>query len=365
MLSMEPSIKRGLTFWDRALLPWDEFHERIGTIRTAMRAAGLEALVVSGNMYEDAALLYLVGGNVDGTMVLTLEGEPSIFTVSGSRESFFLRELTWMQDVSYRGALVGEAVRKALHERGVTGGRVGTAGLQVLAARPYHDLIEALARYELHDFNAKLADIRRRMRPRERTAMARARSITAKAVAAAERVFAEGASNAAAVIEAERVARLEGAWDYRALANIGADELRPLEQPSDERREPLLLWVATRYQGYWADQAAGLSSAEGDNSRKAVAAMTAVAQPGVTAGAVAEAGLDALPEEARRCALAYGLGRGIGIELNGWPVIAHSSDDVLTEGTLLSFHVFAGGPGRPSLASALVEVRAGGAVPFG
>src|SRR5262249_22182583 len=151
-------------------------------------------------MYEDAALIYLVGGNVDGTMVLTLDSEPSIFTVSGSRESFFLRELTWMQDVSHRGALIGEAVRKALHERGVRDGRVGTAGLQVLAARPYRDLIGALEGYELHDFNAPLAGIRRRMRPRERAALAMARGITEKAVAAAERAFAEGASNAAAMI---------------------------------------------------------------------------------------------------------------------------------------------------------------------
>ena len=360
MLAQEPSIKRGLTFWDRSLMPRDEFDERLRLVRAAMRDAGLEALVVSGNMYEDAALIHLVGGNVDGTMVLPLEGEPCIFTVSGSRESFFLRELTWMTDVSHRGALVGGAVREALGRYGIEKGRIGTAGLQVLTARQHADLTGALDGFGLVDFSAELFDIRRDPRPRERMAVDRARAIVAKAVAAAERVFADGGSNAAAVVEAERVARIEGAWDFRALANLEGDGLQPLEQASDERREPLLLWAAARYQGYWADQVASDGSS-GNEAASAVKAMIEAARAGAAAGAVADAGLSKLAEASRRSALAHGLGRGIGIELNGWPDIVPGSPERLREGTLLSFHVFAAGEATPSFASAMVEVGAGAA----
>ena len=359
MLAQEPSIKRGLTFWDRALMPRDEFDERLRLVRAAMRDAGLSALVISGNMYEDAALLYLVGGNVDGTMVLPLEGEPCIFTVSGSRESFFLRELTWMTDVSHRGALVGGAVRKALGRYGLDEGRIGTAGLQVLTARQYVDLIGALVDFELVDFSTRLFEIRRDLRPRERAAVERARAIVGKAVAAAEQIFGDGGSNAAAVIEAERVARLQGAWDFRALANLEDEGLQPLELPSDVRREPLLLWAAARYQGYWADQVSSNGSSANGEAALAVDVMTEAAKAGATAGEVADAGLSKLSQASRRSALAYGLGRGIGIELNGWPDIVPGSQERLREGTLLSFHVFAAGKGTTSFASAMVEVGAG------
>lgn len=364
MLAQEPSIKRGLTFWDRALMPRDEFDERVRLVRAAMREAGLQALILSGNMYEDAALIYLVGGNVDGTMVLPLEGEPCIFTVSGSRESYFLRELTWMREVSHQGALVGTAVRKALDRNGIGDGRIGTAGLGVLTARQYSDLVNALDGFELVDFSAPLSGIRRNVRPRERGAIERARAIVAKAVAAAERVFAQGASNAAAVIEAERVARLEGAWDFRALANLEGDGLQPLELPSDERREPLLLWAAARYQGYWADCVAQAPSPAGSEAALAIAAMVSAAKAGATAGSVAEAGLSKLSEASRRSAVAYGLGRGIGIDLNGWPDIVPGSQERLTEGALLSFHVFAQNGNAPSFASTMVEVHAKAARPL-
>ncbi|MBF9235283.1 aminopeptidase P family N-terminal domain-containing protein [Microvirga alba] len=364
MLSMEPAIKRGLTFWDRALMPRDEFYERIRLVRAEMRRVGLDALIVSGNMYEDADLIYLVGGNVDGTLVLTADDDPVIFTVSGSRESFFLTELTWINDVSYQGALIGAAVRSALHARKVTSGRIGTVGLQVLASRPYQDLVQALAGYDLQDFTAALHKLRGQIRPREVAASRIALGMAEKAALAAERAFATGASNAAAVVEAERVARLEGAWDFRALANLDSDDLRPYERSSDNRRGPLLLWVATRYQGYWADRVVATAGGPNSEAATAIAAMTAAAHVGVSAQSVADAGLAVLSDESRRSALAYGLGHGIGIALNGSPKISPQSDERLTEGTLLSFRVFARGSEQPSFATALVQITPNGAVPL-
>ena len=40
----------------------------------------------------------------------------------------------------------------------------------------------------------------------------------------------------------------------RILANLDGEELRPFERHSDRRRETLLMWIATRYQGYWAER---------------------------------------------------------------------------------------------------------------
>jgi Xaa-Pro aminopeptidase len=363
MLSMEPSIKRGLTFWDRALMPRDEFFERIVLVRREMRRMELGALIVSGNMYEDADLLYLTGGNVDGTLVLTADDDPVIFTVSGSRESFFLRDLTWINDVSYQGALIGPAVRNALHARNVTSGRIGTVGLQVLAGFPYQDLMQGLAGYDVQDFTANMQALRRRLRPREVMASQIALGITEKAACAADQAFAAGASNAAAAVEAERVARLEGAWDVRVLGNFYTDDLRPYERWSEDRRGQLLLWVATRYQGYWADRVVASAGGPDSEATRAVAAMTSAARAGVAASSVAEAGLSQLSAESRRSTLAYGLGQEIGIALNGTLEVSLRTEDLLTDGTLLSLRVFACGGKQPSFATALVQIGRAGAAP--
>jgi Xaa-Pro aminopeptidase len=355
---MEPSIKRGLTFWDRALMPWDEFHDRVRIIREAMRRDGLQALVVSGNMYDDADLVYIVGGPVDGTLVLTLDGDPSIFTASGSREGFFMRELTWVPNLAYRGPLVGRAVAETLDAAGVASGRIGHAGLQVLTSRPYDDLVRALDGYELCDFSQSLAEIRAVPRPREMTAVRLSYAIAREAAAAGERVFAAGGSNAAALVEAERVARREGAWDVRTLANIESDHLRPFEHSSPDRR-PLRLWVAARYQGYWADCTISHGSGPESEAHRALAAMIAAARPDVPARVVADAGLSAMSEASRQGALSYGLGQGIGLRLNGAPTIDPSSPDTLRAGMLLSFCVFA----PEAIASAIVAVRPEGACP--
>jgi Xaa-Pro aminopeptidase len=367
MLSMEPAIKRGLTFWDRRLMPQDEYEERVRLIRDEMRREGLAALIVAGNMYEDAELLYVVGGNVDGVLVLPLEGEPAIFTDSGPRESFFLKHLTWIGDLSHRGALIGAAVREALAARGIAPhgsnpGRIGTAGLQVLTSRRHCDLVDALAGYAVEDAGPLLQKLRARPRPRERLAIRRALGIAETAAVAAERAFAAGGASATALIAAERAARLAGAWDFRALANLDSDELRPYEYASDDRRVPLLLWLAARYQGYWADRVVVSGAApQTAMAAAALAAMKQAARPGASAAAVAAAGLALLSPAARAVAIEYGLGGGIGSTLDQAPRIAPESMDRIEAGCVLSLRVFVREEAGAGFTGALVEIDETGA----
>ena len=361
MLSMEPSIKRGLTFWDRALMPRDEFEERVRLVRDAMKGRGHKALVVAGNMYEDADLAYLIGVGVDGVLVVTQDHDPVIFTASGSRESFFLRELTWITELSHRGALVGGAVREALAADGVVDGRIGLVGLQALSKAPYDDLVSALHDYDLEESDDMIAALRRRLRPREIAAIRISLGIAQAAAEAAMRIFAAGASNAAAVVEAERVARLRGAWDVRILANLDGDDLRPFERCSTARIEPLKLWIATRYQGYWAEAIAPHSRL--DDADRALTSMIEASRGGASAGDVARAGLAQLPDSACATALAYGLGGGVGAALACRPAITPDGVDLLCDGAVLSLRVFAPAASGAGFASRLVEVTAAGGRP--
>jgi hypothetical protein len=161
------------------------------------------------------------------------------------------------------------------------------------------------------------------------------------------------------------VARAEKARDVRVLASMGGPELRPWEGRLDGRHEPLRLWVAAQYQGYWAEAAATAPLPRDDAAGRAVRAMQAAVRAGVTAGAVAEAGVAALPPAAVEGALAYGLGGSIGLAHSEGLAIERGSSARIEAGTVLALRAHVGDAPQPSISSALVVVGADGATPLG
>jgi Xaa-Pro aminopeptidase len=365
VINMEPVLKRGYTAWDRALLPQDEFGERVRAVQAALREAGLGALVVLGNAYEYADFAYLAGSPTGGAVVVTPEGDPALITSSGGRELPFLSTLTWITAVTPSGGYgfggMGKSLRALLEERGVPPGPIGAVGTHLLPAAAYSGLVESLAGWEPREFDAALRALRARRRPREVAAVSTALGIATAAAAAAERAFAGGASNARALVEAERVARQHRARDFRALANIASDDLRPYEGLSDDRRAPLALWLAVEYQGYWAELAVTSPAPPASEAARAVEAMIRAARAGGEARDVARAALSALSPAGVESALAYGLGNGIGLALGEAPTITPTSDETLVESALLSLRALSRGAGTVSFASAIVQVGPDGA----
>ena len=229
---MEPSIKRGLTFWDHALMPFDEYEERVRLVRTGMHECGLRAMVVAGNMYQDADLLWLIAGNVDG--VLRPAGGRRTCDLHQQWQS---RELLPARTDVDSGSQLSRHAPGQRRPLGAGSARhpVGPHrhGRPVRSpAPPIPGPAEgAVAATQIEDASALLQNLRATPRPRERTAVAIALAMAADAACAAEIAFATGASNAGAVVEAERTARLAGAWDVRILANLTGIGLGPTKRP--------------------------------------------------------------------------------------------------------------------------------------
>jgi hypothetical protein len=59
MINMEPVLKR-LYLWDQALLPSDEFTERVRAVQAVMRKEDVVGLAVFANSYN-ADISYLAG----------------------------------------------------------------------------------------------------------------------------------------------------------------------------------------------------------------------------------------------------------------------------------------------------------------
>ena len=363
MLHMTPVLMRGYTFWDRALLPPDEFEERMRAMQAAMTKAGLDAIVVwSAGYHPNGDLAYLAGWPMGGALMLRREGEPVMFSPGGGRELYFQKMQTWVSEISSTGGVLGTIIAKALNAKGTPdGSKIGMVGTHVLTSDGYASAMRELGAFQLVNFDDEYHAVTDRKRPREVLTVGRALKIAQAAVAAGEAAFKAGASNARALVEAERVARVNRARDFRGLANIGGGDMRPYEGPSSERSEPLLLWIGVDHHGYWADAVNDSAAPPGSPAAKAVEAMIKTAKAGVTAGDVAKAGLAALPASAADTALSYGLGSGIGLKLDEGPLIKPDSQVALTEGMLLSLRTFADADGKTSLASAIVRIGPDGA----
>lgn len=356
MINMEPVLKRGYTAWDQALLPADEFTERVSSVRAAMRSTGLDALLVWGNQYEYADFTYLAGMPSAGTLLLTQEGDPAVFTGGGGRELPFQRTLTWITQLSAAGPMPGKSLRTALEERTVTNASVGTVGTHLLSSATYANVKESLADYRLRDFTNELRGLRAHKRPREVATVRTALRIASDAADVAVRAFSDGATTTEAMIAAERAARVNKARDFRILANVDSADLRPFEGLSPARTTPLLMWIGVDYHGYWADTTVTFPSPTSSQAEMALDAMAAAARPGARASDVARAGLAKLSSAAADSALDYGLGNGIGLALADGPAISPESDEQLVEDALLSLRVLARDGDDVSFASAIVQV---------
>jgi Xaa-Pro aminopeptidase len=369
MINMEPVLRRGYTAWDRGLLPIDEFSERLGAVKSEMQRAGLAAVLVWGgglavSTRETGDYPYITGASGGGIIVITPEGDPSIVTAGGGREIPFQRTLTWVNELTPGGGFVvgGAPVRKVLEARQVTNGTIGTVGAGALPRSVYTQIEQTFDGYQLQPFDQVFRKLRDRKRPREVLAIRTALRIATDAAAAAQQSFADGASNARALVEAERSARMNRAHDFRALANIETDGLAPYEGLSEDRRSPLVLWVAVEHNGYWADTTLmAPKSDSGSEATRALDAMVAAIRPGAAAQAVAQAGLVTLPGASADNALMYGLGNGIGLALRDQPTISPTSEEVLADGQCLTLRVAGLNGGKVVLASAIVQVRSDGA----
>src|SRR4051794_30433295 len=117
---MTPVLMRGYTFWDRALLPPDEFEERCRSMQAAMKQAGLDAIIVwSAPYHPNGDLAYLSGWPMGGALMLLREGEPVMFSPGGGRELYFNKMQTWVSEISSIPGVLGATIAKSLNAKGV------------------------------------------------------------------------------------------------------------------------------------------------------------------------------------------------------------------------------------------------------
>jgi Xaa-Pro aminopeptidase len=367
---MHAVLTRGRYAWDQKLLPLDEYVDRLGRLERACMPQGARAVVVVGSARETAGLTYLTNympPSAPAVLVAVPGAEPTLFAgLGGGRDHPFIRSICWVTDLRYHPRL-GQGVAQILAERRVEGGVLCTAGARrAMAAGAYRAFVEDLAAYELVPIDEELERLRRCKRPRELRVMRQAAGVLAEAKLAAVRAARSGKSPFGAVAEADRVARLGGCHDFRALICHSDGSLRPYQgapgspAEADGRGGPpgtLVAYLAAEYLGYWADAAVTYPWTAVDRSIDPRATLEAVCEA-IRPGAERDLA-NLASEHAGEVRV-----NGIGLELDESPLAAPGLEWEIARGDVLSVHVRGANGSRTAWVSREVVVTDNGSSPL-
>jgi len=384
--TLHPILKRGVMIWDRAALPEALFRGRLAAAQQAITAAGQDAWLVYGDAlsYGDVAFLTNYLPRVRSAMLLVpREGEPSLLVAFGLRDIPAAKTLTWVDDVRPFTRLPGE-VAKLVQERGLERGRIGLAGVEELMPAGEWEQIESLLpEVEWLPTDGTLGRMRATKTAEEVVAVARAAAIVRAGLDRAALELRPGLTERQLLAEVDRELRYGGAEDARLLVASGPRASRAL-RPADDRAlaagDTVLLYLAAEYQRYWAEagQTFVLGTADAETRQlaatagAAVAAMLAVASTGATAGAAVDAAVNVTREAHDLLGTApsapsdtYGLGHGIGLDIEEPPYLRAGDETPLIEGATLALHVVLHGrDGRGAIVGQTVQVGAASAQPL-
>ncbi|WP_336024151.1 M24 family metallopeptidase [Halobellus salinisoli] len=329
MKSREPVLVHGRDYWDEINLPATAFADRIDQIRGRMTDEGVDVLLVYGRGDRDGDLCY-VSNLVNkvpnwGLLVCITHDHVSVRNERSSRTRPVIERGTWIDDIQFCDNVL-EDLDDVL---GAPENRIGTAAFDRLPYQQRSRFETHATDYDIVAFDDALADLRAAKSRQERDQIARAGRIAADVHEALDAVDRNDVSERDLAGEADYRARLRGAQDVRFLVSNPARteaDLRPAEERRVDADEPIGVYTAVRFEGYWAECARTLRldgeapHAEYSDVTDAYAAFLESITPGTTASQVVDQARSAASELGWELSPEYDVLHGIGLEADEAPI---------------------------------------------
>ena len=363
-------MKHGRTTWDRAVLPPDEFEERRLAVERVLESIGAVAVVGFADSSRPGLVGYLSNYLTAGALA-TLICVPGVEAtlvagLGGGRDHPFIKGTSYVQDVRWFPQL-GAGISQVLAEHGVAEGRLALAGFDDCLNRARADgVIAALAAYEVVTFDDAFDALRRTKRERELGVMRAARAVLDEAGSAFSASLQESGEVHGALVVAERVAKLRGCRDFRALALARDGSLRPWPEggtgSTSWSNDPFAVYLAAEYLGYWADL--GVSAPDqGETSWcvRALEAAQAALQIGSSGASLQVALRDRLGAAVEQITLEA---TGIGLTLDEAPRLSNDESALAREGDVVCLRVWAKDGRTSSVVTRQVLVGERGCTPL-
>jgi hypothetical protein len=356
---MHPTLLIGPADWDAKRWPREEFVGRLAALwQDHPDATGA---IVYGNASDHAALAYLTHFTPKLEAAVALfprRSEPQLLVGGGSNMLPAARPLTFIADVGLlRGAASTAEWTSAFREGSCV--LIGGDAMPYDLRCAFEAALGPEARVTSGDYR-----LRARMRaksPRELAALRIACGTLEIAVMALRKAFQSGSGVTGAVLAAEHSALQSGAQDVRSLfASDRGEMLRPFDGLIPQHFDQLLVYLAVRHDGYWAEAFISLSeeaNAMQGRAQSTVDAMVAAARPGLSS-----ADLWHIVERYRgdcdyHPLVEYSFGSSIGLALDEQILLTPNDGAKLAPGEVYSLRTgFRDRNGSSAIASAMLIV---------
>lgn len=342
MNTLHTVLNRGCSIWDRTRIPEEELRQRLARVHAGMKERNVDLLLVYGDSWKYGHLAYVshfIPKNRGALAVIPVEGEPALVIQEPSRNNHFSSTLTWIQETHSVGKFT-QGIGEAVKARGLKPKRVGLAAVeQQLNIREWRELGKLFENVEWSDMGDQLNSLRLVKSPVELSLIKETTRILEDALARFEQTARPGQKEYQVMAELEREARRRGVEDFRLLLARSSNPkvgLRPAADSALQKGEAILILVAASYQRYWAELGRtfclGRPSEEIANNYELASRVFHRLVEDTKAGnssISATACLSEVPSPAARDSLqAYGLGNGLGLELDEKPFLGKENGAV-------------------------------------
>ena len=351
METLHTVLNRGCSIWDRERVSEDEFRGRLDHVRRGMKERDVDLLLVYGDSRRFGHLAFVshfMPKNRGALAVIPRQGEPALVVQEPSRNNPFSKTLTWIDEVRSVGQFA-QGLGDALKARELKPKRVGLVSVQEqLNIREWNGLAKLLDSAELCDLSDFLASLRLVKSPAEQNLLKETNRILEQALARFEKEARVGQKEYEVMALVEREARRQGVEDFRFLIARSSEPevgLRPAASFPIRKGEALLVAVAASYQRYWAELGRtfclGSPSQELVRSHNLAKSLFRKLVDSIKVGSSDTAKwLLEIPSPAvKMCLETYGLGNGVGLELDEAPFLGREGAGKIQPGMVLTLRV--------------------------
>lgn len=347
METIQPTLRIGRTVWDKINMPEVEFQKRIDKIKQEMKKEGIDVLLLYGHAFNDYGnpcyvsnfIIRLPRGTI---VVVTQDGELELMFEGSSRGVPFAKTTTWLKDVRACGDISKEIV-KYLKEKDFIPSTTGFAGLrQLMPYNQFQLLFKSLDQCKIVDVNHIIRDMRMVKSQRECDQIRRSSRIVSHTFdVISDTVFSNMNER---ILEAHifKAARLEGAGDIRVLIAKPLKAkwaLRPVEDTAISAGDSIIIYLAVEFERYWSERIrtfivkdSSLVKPEFETAETLYKRIMKRIKPGKTVSQFYKEAIGEIEKSHAEYIPEYGLGHGIGLNLQEPPVIAEVDTNQLKEG---------------------------------
>ncbi len=350
METMQPTLKRGRDVWDPINMPETEFQERVKKIKKEMKKEGIDVLLLYGcgpDQYGNPCYIsnYVIKMPWGALVIIPQKGEVAlIFEGFSSKLS-----TTWVKEVRAVGDVSKECI-KYLEERKLIPSTIGFVGLkQLMPHYQMHFLSESLKQSKIVHSDHIIRNMRMVKSQKESDEIRRCSRILTHAFDLISTIPSPNLSERVLEAVVNRSAYLEGAEDFRMLLAKPLEEkwaFRPAEDGQILPGDSVIVYLAVEFERYWSEgirtfvvESPRLVQPKLENVKASYERIIDGVKPGKTLSQFYKETIGELQKSKVDYIPAYGLGQGIGLGLQEFPMITEEDESELKEGMCLTLHL--------------------------